>query len=297
MVADLKQKNADMVFLAIGASRTPPLLAALVAAGLTPPLFVAGRIETFVEAGAPEYPGDIYQLAWEDLPDVFSDRLRQRIVRNGLDRWLFEGAKIAEAPGWAKGECKARPEADEPNVFDSRNMRAIGRGTQYADMVALVAEALKSADPKSDTAALRAQLLTRLKTTYAAGRGAFRGSFENWSFRPDSRAADRTPFVIMRPSGLGGFATRAGAVRAAQRRQAAADRYALSRHRPDPDLSRRRQRQELFRRVLPVDARRERVRSIRSSSPTRFSTPGPTTGRSTFARCTTAARAKPTRTK
>jgi len=40
-------------------------------------------------------------------------------------------------------------------------------------------------------------------TSYAAGRGAFRGSFENWSFRPGSRSADRTPFIVMRPKGLG----------------------------------------------------------------------------------------------
>jgi Periplasmic binding protein len=203
VVADLKQKDADLVILAIGSARTPAVLAAFVAAGLTPPLFVTGRIETVLEAGAPEYPGDIFQLAWENLPDVFSDRLRERIVRNGLERWVFEGAKVPEAPGWKSGECKPRPENVVPDVFDSRNMLAIGRGTQYADMVALVAEALKTADPRANTTALRAHLLTQLKTTYAAGRGAFRGSFENWSFRAGSRAADRTPFIVMRPNGLG----------------------------------------------------------------------------------------------
>ena len=136
----------------------------------------------------PEYPGDIFQLAWDDLPDVFSDRVRQRVVRNGLDRWVFEGAKVPEAPGWAKGECKPRSE-EAPNVFNTRNIRAIARGTQFADMVALVADALKGVDPKADVAGLRAYMLDRLKTTYAAGRGAFRGSFENWSFRSASRAA------------------------------------------------------------------------------------------------------------
>jgi hypothetical protein len=202
VIADLKQKRADMVFLATGATRTAPVLAAFMAAGLTPPLFVTGRIEALIEGGAPDYPGDIFQIAWEDLPEIYNDRLRERVTRNGIENWMFEGKKVAEAPGWASGECKPRPDAI-PNVFDSRNMRAIGRGTQYADMVALVAEALKSADPKADTPALRAHLLARLKTSYAAGRGAFRGSFENWSFRPSSRTADRTPFVLMRPAGLG----------------------------------------------------------------------------------------------
>jgi ABC-type branched-subunit amino acid transport system substrate-binding protein len=203
VVADLKQKNADLVILAIGAARTAEMLAAFATAGLKPPLFVSGRIETVIERSGKEYPGDIFQLAWDNLPDVFSDRLRERVVRNGLDRWVFEGAKVAEAPGWKSGECKPRPANVVPDVFDSRNMLAIGRGTQFADMIALVADALKTADPRADTKALRAHMLTQLKTRYAAGRGAFRGSFENWSFRPGSRAADRTPFIVMRPSGLG----------------------------------------------------------------------------------------------
>jgi hypothetical protein len=202
VVADLKQKDADLVILAVGGARTTEILAALAAAGVTPALFVTGNIDTMIGRSGGEYPGDIFQLAWDNLPNVFSDRLRARVARNGLEKWIFEGAKVPEAPGWKTGECKERPAA-VPDVFDSRNMLAIGRGTQYADMVALVAEALKSADPGASTGALRAHLLKQLNTTYAAGRGAFRGSFENWSFRPGSRSADRTPFVVMRPNGLG----------------------------------------------------------------------------------------------
>ncbi len=203
VVADLKQKDPDLVVLAIGGARTPEILAALATAGLSPPLFVTGRIESIIERAGQEYPGDIFQLGWDNLPDISSDRLRERIARNGLEKWIFEGTKVAEAPGWKSGECKARPEGGTPDVFDLRNMIAVGRGTQYADMVALVAEALKTADPRANTAALRAHVLKQLQTNYAAGRGAFRGSFENWSFRPGSRAADRTPFIVMRPNGLG----------------------------------------------------------------------------------------------
>jgi len=203
-VADLKQKNADMVILAVGGQRTAAFLAAFVAAGFTPPVLVTGRIDSiFRRGGVPEYPADIFQLGWDDLPDLFSDRLRDRIARNGLDRWIFEGEKVASAPGWKKGECEPRPANQPPSVFDSRNMIAIGRGTQYADMVALVADALKTADPTMNMAALRALIIKQLKTTYAAGEGTFRGSFENWSFRPKSRSADRTPFIVMRPKGLG----------------------------------------------------------------------------------------------
>lgn len=203
VIADLKRQDTDLVFLAVGSQRTAAVLTAFAAAGLRPPVFVTGRIETILEAGAPEYPGDIFQFAWDDLPGVYSDRLRERIARNGLDSWIFEGAKVAEAPGWATGACKPRAEDAQPDVFDRRNLLAIGRGTQHSDMVALVAQALKGADAKADTARLRAHILKELKTSYAAGSGAFRGSFENWSFRPDSRTADRTPFIVMRPNGLG----------------------------------------------------------------------------------------------
>jgi hypothetical protein len=203
VVADLKQKDADLVILTVGGQRTAEFLAAFQAAGVTPALFVTGRIDTLIERSGKEYPGDIFQLGWDNLPDIFSDRLRDRIARNGLERWVFEGAKVPEAPGWKTGECKARTEGGVPDVFDSRNMLAIGRGTQFADMIALVADALKSADTRANVAALRAHLLKQLNTNYVAGRGAFRGSFENWSFRPGSRSADRTPFIVMRPNGLG----------------------------------------------------------------------------------------------
>jgi Periplasmic binding protein len=203
VVADLKQKDPDLVVLGVGGARTPEVLEALLAAGLKPPLFVSGRIEAVIERMGKEYPSDIFQLGWDNLPDISSDRLRERIARNGLEKWTFEGAKVPEAPGWKTGECKARQESGTPDVFDSRNLIAIGRGTQYADMVALAADALKTADPRANPVALRAHLLKQLQTAFVAGRGAFRGSFENWSFRPGSRAADRTPFIVMRPNGLG----------------------------------------------------------------------------------------------
>jgi hypothetical protein len=202
-VADLQRKNADLVVLSVGGQRMATWLAALAKADVPPAIFVTGRIDTIFRNGAPEYPGDLFQLGWDDLPDVFSDRLRDRVTRNGLDRWIFEGGKNASAAGWKDGTCKPRPPIAAASVFDSRNMIAIGRGTQYADMVALIAEALRTADPAANIPALRAHLLAQLKTTYAAGRGTFRGSFENWSFRQGARTADRTPFIVMRPHGLG----------------------------------------------------------------------------------------------
>jgi hypothetical protein len=202
VIEDLKQKNAGLMILAVGGSRAVGVLSELTAAGVTPPIFLVGNIEFLVEEGAAEYPGDLFQLAWDNLPHAFSDRLRERVARNGLDRWVFGGAKNPAAPGWKEGTCKERPANYVREVFDRRNMNAIGRGTQYADMVGLVADALKGADPASNTAALRAYLLKQMRNNYASGKGAFRGSYENWSFRPQSRSADRTPFVVMRPASL-----------------------------------------------------------------------------------------------
>jgi hypothetical protein len=69
-------------------------------------------------------------------------------------------------------------------------------------MVAMIAAAARAAEPNTDMAALRRHVLQQLTTTYGAGKGAFKGSFENWSFQPTTRAAVRTPFVVMLPQGL-----------------------------------------------------------------------------------------------
>ena len=201
-VAGLKESSPDLLFLTIGGNRSADILAKLVAAGVTPPLFVAGRIESIFRSKDVDYPSDVYQLAWDGLPDASNDRLRQRIVRSGRKQWQFEGHKNSGAPGWKTGECKPRAGEDLPDIFDSANMRAIGVGAQFGDMVGLIAEALKSAPPNADTTGLRAHLLGELKTAYATGHGAFQGSLANWSFRQTSRAAAKDPFIVMRRPGL-----------------------------------------------------------------------------------------------
>jgi hypothetical protein len=83
VVADLKQKDAELVILAVGGARTTEILTALAAAGVTPALFVTGNIDAIVARSGGEYPGDIFQLAWDNLPNIFSERLRARVARNG----------------------------------------------------------------------------------------------------------------------------------------------------------------------------------------------------------------------
>jgi ABC-type branched-subunit amino acid transport system substrate-binding protein len=201
MVAELKQANPDFLFLNVGSSRTPAVLAELEKAGINPPLFISGRLETIFASGEVTYSGNMYQLAWDGLPDAYSDRLRKHLFRSDSRTMLFEGRRNSRAPGWTNGQCKERNE--EPSVLSTGNLRAVGNGLQYADMLGMIAQILRSAEPTTPIEALRKKVIAGLKETYGSGVGAYPGALENWSFRPNSRAAARTPFVIMRPKGLG----------------------------------------------------------------------------------------------
>lgn len=201
VAADLKEKNPDLIFLTVGSRRSAEIMKAIAAAGVTPPLFITGRIESIPDEAVTAYPSDLYQVAWGDLPDVYNDRLRQAISLTAPEAWDFGGDKNASAPGWASGECK---EQDiDAGLLSSRNLRAIRIGGQYADMIGLVAAAARTAAPAADVEKLRAHVIKQLKTGFAVGRGTYKGSFENWSFRGGTRAAARTPLIVQRVPGLG----------------------------------------------------------------------------------------------
>lgn len=203
-VADLKSKNVDFLFLSVGSSRTKDVLKQLKNANLTPPVFITGRLASLDLDGDAAYPNDIYQLAWDGFPDVYSDRLRKLISESpNPDVWIFEGAKNNSAPGWKSGKCKPRDEDVPLSVVGDDNMRALSVGTQYADMVGLIAEAARGKNAATSIPELRNLIVQRLQSAYALGRGTFQGQFDNWSFQPSSRAAARTPMILMLPRGLG----------------------------------------------------------------------------------------------
>ncbi len=206
VVADIKSKDADLIFLSIGSSRSGPFLEQLIAAGVTPPLFLSGRIETVFSVSGPiSYPNDVYQLSWDRLPEIHNERLRQQILQVDPKSWVFGGRRNPDAPDWKTGKCKPRADQVWSDVFAAGNMRAIGRGTQYADMVALVAQTVKSAGANATVPTLRAHIAKEIKTTFASGSGIFRGNFDNWSFRPARRTATRTPLILMLPVGRAGL--------------------------------------------------------------------------------------------
>jgi hypothetical protein len=190
--------------LSIGGNRTKDIVKQLKDAGFTPPLFIAGRIESVGTDPANAYPNDVYQLAWDGLPGVYNDRLRKLVANSpNPNDWIFEGAKNPDAPGWKNGECKPRDDDVPLNALDAANMRALATGTQYADIVGLIAAAARSADATMEMPDLCALIVRQLGTTFASGRGTFKGTFNNWSFQPSSRAAARTPLIVMLPNGLG----------------------------------------------------------------------------------------------
>jgi ABC-type branched-subunit amino acid transport system substrate-binding protein len=202
-VADLAAEKPDVIYLSVGSRAAPDVITKLKEAGVTPALFVTGRIDALPAELTASYPSPFYQLAWEALPDTFNSRMRAIVERAPQNPWIFEGAKNPRAPGWSKGECKERSEPTIRDPYDAANLRAINVGARYADMVSLIARTVRRAPPDSSVAALRSRVVTALTTDYASGRGAFRGTFENWSFDPEMRTASRTPFVVMLPRGLG----------------------------------------------------------------------------------------------
>ncbi|MEQ1652505.1 MAG: ABC transporter substrate-binding protein, partial [Hyphomicrobium sp.] len=202
-LAEIKEKRPDILYLNIGGANIPPIFKDLTSAGVTPALFIGGRIESLPADVVKTYPNAIYSLAWDRPPEVYNDRLRTQVTRGAVGQWIFEGRKVPTAPGWAKGDCKSREIDELPDPFASANLRAIGIGSQYADMVALVVAAANAGGYSTDIVKLRTHVLSALQSTYAAGRGTFKGTFDNWSFVPQSRTAARDPFVIILPQGLG----------------------------------------------------------------------------------------------
>jgi len=203
-VAELKEKAPDLLFLTIGGRRSAQIIKAMMDAGITPPLFITGRIESIAPDVVAAYPSNLYQVAWGNLPDVYNDRMRRLISQSAPREWIFDRVKNADAPGWASGDCKPRPDDAAPDVYSSDNMGAIGIGGQFADMVGLVAAAARTAPLPASTVQLRAHVIDRIKTAYAAGRGTFQGRFANWSFRRRTRAAARTPFIVQLVPSVGG---------------------------------------------------------------------------------------------
>jgi len=199
-IADMKAKQADLVVLAVGTVTSDEVLGAFAEAEFTPAIMLVGDLSRVAAALSEDYPNAIYQLDWGTVPEVEQDSVRNVVTRGTPEEWLFEGTKLADAPGWQEGTCD--PDY-EPEPFSPTNLSAIGFGAQFADMVALVTEAANGVGRQAELQAMHQGIVRSLGETYAAGRGAFHGRFENWSFFPDVRTRAQTPFVVILPHTLG----------------------------------------------------------------------------------------------
>ncbi len=203
VIEDLKIKNPDLVFLAIGNDRNGEFIAQLKAAGLSPAILLTGRINSVSTDISRDYTGTLYELVWDRLPGLYNARLMRRMAGQPPEDWVFLGGKIGIAPGWANGECKERAASLASDPLSDENLRAIGIGTQYADMLGLIAAAARTAPREIEVKDLRSHILEQLTKTYAAGRNVYQGQFENWSFDPRARTATRTPFLVQLAPGMG----------------------------------------------------------------------------------------------
>ncbi|MEQ1715694.1 MAG: ABC transporter substrate-binding protein [Hyphomicrobium sp.] len=200
-VADLKTRDADLVLVMLGAAPIEQFMIEAAAAGLRSEVFLLTDNEKALRSeGAKGYGQTLYQLAWQTLPEVYNSRLRQDMLARAGDRWMFTDTANSSAPGWAAKTCKA-PAAGQSgggaaSLLDSDNLRAIARGTRFGDMAGLIGEILKTSPPEIALEAARARIVDGLKTDFAAGRGTFRGAFDNWSFHPLRRTASQSPYIL-----------------------------------------------------------------------------------------------------
>lgn len=201
-VAALKAANADVVFLAVGSRHSTALMRAMIRSSYTPPVFVSGWIERlFGPRRLSRYPTPVYALAWNTLPNIQSERLRRLVDRMSDQGVVFGGVKNETAEGWTNDRCRENPNRIWSTAYTRGNLRAATRGAEYADMVGLIAEAAATAPRDATIEELRAHVVEAIRTRYAAGRGAYEGLLANWSFRPGTRTATRTPAILERPVG------------------------------------------------------------------------------------------------
>ncbi len=199
-IADMKAKQTDLVVLAVGTITSDDVLSAFMQADFTPAVMLVGDISR-VAANMPEtYPNAIYQLDWNNVPEVAQDSVRNVVTQSNPEEWLFEGTKLGDAIGWQEGTCD--PDY-EPDPLSSTNLSAIAFGARFADMVALATQAANGAGRRAELEQMHDAVIRSLSETFAAGRGAFQGRFESWSFFPDVRTRAQTPFVIILPHTLG----------------------------------------------------------------------------------------------
>jgi Periplasmic binding protein len=205
LVNDIALQKPDMLILALQSGPGAQLVQQLVAKGLDLPIFVLyGRVSRILTlAGVGAYAHDAFEIGREGVPNLTNERLRQRLWRQADADWIFADTPNLATPGWSDGRCVETKSDVKASALSDANRRAIGRGTQYADMVALVARALETPPNDAGSAvsieALRQRVMTHLgKMT--RGQAIERGLWQDWTFSAKRTSGDNA-LIIQRPAG------------------------------------------------------------------------------------------------
>ncbi len=204
-VEEIKRANPDFIFLSVGRWRVPAFLKELEQAGISVPVLVSGRLEDIFRDPSVSYGGDAYQIARDELPNLYNNRLRARLFRERPEDWVFNGSRNQHAFDRLDNGCQERQPKAKLELLSHSNLRAIGMGLEFRDMIAMVASVANAQKPAlspDNIGAIRAAVVKGIPAYYAAGKGVFKGGLEDWSFRPSSRTAVRTPFILVRPKEL-----------------------------------------------------------------------------------------------
>lgn len=201
-LAGIAAKEPDIIFLMLGWRGAEMFLQMANEVGLRTEVFLLTDNERALKSEpARNYGPSLYQFAWQTLPDQHNSRLRRDMLADPSRRWLFPDVVLNNAKGWSDGTCKPPDDGIVKTPLDQANIRALSRGSRHGDIVAMIGDILKFSPPESSVSQLRQRILTGVTTTYAAGRGTFRGSFDNWSFHPLRRTATQTPLILKKSRG------------------------------------------------------------------------------------------------
>ncbi|MGI9421771.1 MAG: ABC transporter substrate-binding protein [Hyphomicrobiaceae bacterium] len=229
-----KVQPTSMIVVDLDGAQAAELISALQAAKQAPAIFLTGEIDDIPTSVLEVYRNAIYQLAWdrppeaqnnriiqlvgdekpdqgvfagrvslERLPEVINNRINGLVGEDQKRQWIFAGRKRHDSPGWQSGFCKERPTLESPNPLNPENLRAIEVGSQYADLLRLITVAARTAGPTTKIDEQHAAIVREMRSTFADGKGAFKGRLRNWSFDVQHRTATRKPFIVILPQGLG----------------------------------------------------------------------------------------------
>ena len=128
------------------------------------------------------YGGEAYQVARDELPNLYNNRLRARLFRERPEEWAFFGRRNPDAFERLDNGCEERPAKPQLNVLSRSNIRAIGMGLEFRDMIAMAANIANEQNPAinpDDAGAIRKAIVKGISTHYAAGKGVFKGGLED----------------------------------------------------------------------------------------------------------------------